>query len=95
MHVDHVGTLQQGAKAAEVPAVRHRPDTARERERGHGLHAFPAHAVDHSCLRSGEAREGHRVTAALELSRHPGRPVGVGRPPAAGDELENSHPTSP
>src|SRR2546422_11305389 len=95
MHVDHVGALQHGAKAAEVSAVRDGPDAARERERGHGLHAFPTHSVDDPCVRSGKAREGDRVAAALELSRHPGRPVGVGRPPAARHELEHPQRISP
>jgi len=91
MHVHHVDVRHQGAKAPQVTAVHHRPGAAREHERGHPLHPFPACAIDHPRLRPGAAAERHHVTAPLELARHPRRPVGVGRPSAAGHQLEDSH----
>src|SRR3989442_1140782 len=68
-----------------------RPHAARELEPRPPLHAFLTGAVDHRPLGAAPAAERDCVAAALQLAGDPRRPVGVGRPAAAGDELQDSH----
>ena len=91
MDVHDVGLRELRDEAAHVGGVGEGRDPARERE---GLRAPDPQRPrwrDHPRLASGAAAERHLVAATLELAAHARGPVGVGRPAAAGDELEDSH----
>ena len=91
MDVHDVGLRELRHEPTHVAGVGARREPARERERLDPPDSQGPGLRDHPRLASRAAPERHLVAATLELVAHPRRPVRVGRPAAAGDELEDPH----